>query len=232
MKGLFVFYLFFYAGLLFAADEIVAGKRYTREEAGLFSDLELYAKVAINKRVLSVYKTKGEGREDYLYNINRLVLLEDDKGNYLDGYGLVLRLIEYASLVTPQACILFVGTGDLPPIIRLMYIDEFSDKFVFFPALHRYIGDVCLSDGQIYFSVEAGGNSIYRIDIASGFEFSYSGYFPNADLYEIIDDGNKIIAFSYEDKQYILQGDVILPAGKQYVLVDNMKRFSDFLIQK
>jgi hypothetical protein len=232
MKRLFVFYVFFYAGLLFAADEIVAGKRYTQNEAGLFSDLELYAKVAINKRVLSVYKTKGEGRDDYLYNINRLVLLEDDKENYLDGYGLVLRLIEYASLVTPQACILHVGSGDQRPIRRLMYIDEFSDKFIFFPAFHRYIGDVCLSDGQIYFSVEAGGNSIYRIDIASGLEFNYPGYFPNVDLYEIVDDGNKIIVFSYEDKQYILQRDIILPAGKQYVLVDDKRRLSDFLIQK
>jgi hypothetical protein len=127
--------------------------------------------------------------------------LEDDKGNYLDGYGLALRLIDYASLVTPQACILFVVTGDLPPYRCLMYIDEVSDKFIFFPAFHRYIGDVCLSGGQIYFSVEAGANSIYRIDIASGLEFNYPEFFPNVDLYEIIDNGNKIIVFSYEDKQ-------------------------------
>jgi hypothetical protein len=230
MKRLFVFCLFFYAGLLFAADEIVVVKRYTQDELALFSDLELWAKVAINKRVLFVYKTKGEYRAG-LPNINRIVLLEDEKGNYLDAYGLIPRQIVYSSLVTAQACVMQVRFAE-QPINCLMYIDESSDKFVFFPALHRYIGDVCLSDGQIYFSVEAGGNSIYRIDIASGLEFNFPGYFPNADLYEIIDDGEKIIVFSYEGKQYILKRDIILPATKQYNLVNDKKRLRDFLVKK
>jgi hypothetical protein len=221
-----------YGGLLFAADQIVVGKRYTQEELGLLSELEVYAKISINKRNLIIYKKKTR-RDDLaeFLNIERIILLEDDKGNYLDGYGLFLHWsIEACSLVTSQACVAQVRF-DEKPVTCLLYIDEFSEKITFFPAEHRYIGDVCLSNGQIYYSVEAGGDSIWRIDIASGLEFYFSGYFPNVDLYEIIDDGEKFIVFSDQDKQYILKGDIIIPASKRYVLINDRKRLRDFLIQ-
>jgi hypothetical protein len=118
------------------------------------------------------------------------------------------------------------------PYRCLMYVDEFSDKFTFFPAEHKYIGDICLSENKIYYSVEFGGDSIYRIDIATGETFNYSGYFPNVGLYEIIDNGNKTIVFLDQNKQYFLRGDIILPAEKQYDVVSDKKRLSDFLIKK
>jgi hypothetical protein len=228
----------FCVGLLFSADEIVVGKRYTKDELALFINLELYAKIAINSRVLSIYKIRDEGlsNRDRLYNIKRIILLEDDRENFLDSRGLIIvGNINYCTLITTQSIIMQVQFSpevkDLPHRC-LVYVDEFSNKFTFFPAEHKYIGDICLSENKIYYSVEFGGDSIYRIDIATGETFNYSGYFPNVDLYEIIDNGNKTIVFLDQNKQYFLRGDLILPAEKQYDVVSDKKRLSDFLIKK
>jgi hypothetical protein len=103
MRRSFVFLILFIfcVGLLFSADEIVVGKRYTKDELASFINLELYARITISSRILLVYKTKGEGLSDRIYNIKRLVILEDDKGNFLDGCGfIILPNIRFCTLVT------------------------------------------------------------------------------------------------------------------------------------
>jgi hypothetical protein len=236
MKGLFVFLILFVFcdGLLFSLDDIVVEKHYTKDELALFTNLEVYAKIVIKSRVILVYKTRGEGVSDLIYNVKRIILLEDDNGNFLDSWGLIIPgNIDYCTLVTIQSIIMQVQfSGEGMPILCLMYVDEFSDKFTFFPAVHKFIGDICLSENKIYFSVEFGGDSIYRIDIATGETFNYSGYFPNIGLYEIITDEKKTVVFIDNNKQYFLQGDRILLADKQYVVISDKKRLSDFLIKK
>jgi hypothetical protein len=81
--------------------------------------------------------------------------------------------------------------------MRFLYVDSESERIVFLPRNHRYIGDVCFSNGYIYYSTENDKTTIWRIKASTGQLDTFEGYYPNVELFEII-EGNKVFILMTE----------------------------------
>ena len=226
-------------------EEIEIGKTYTETEIATFTKLVPFIENTITNRTLSLYKLAYQNHLD----IEKIVTLRDKDGKLLDAIGLDYQdnTYEGSTLVTDTACVAFVKFdsasdiySDKYPHICFLYVDSESAEFKFFEHGQRWIDDICVSDGKIYYYNEA---SIRRIDIATGITFDYRvnyyGYY--VDLHEVTENGKKTVFINCGEgdddnarkiKQFVIDGDKIIPATKKYIFTDTRRSLSDYIVKQ
>jgi hypothetical protein len=176
---------------------------------------------------LIVYKINDGS--NWMHNVNKMVLLTDSEGKYLDAFGVQLPDNEFGdtTFVNNSACLITVQTDEVP-VLKFLYINSESDTILLLPRNNRFIAFVCISGDNIYYSTENDYTSVWRVSTKTGIIFTYPGYYPNVDLFEVKDNGVTFVYFSYEDQNFIINKDIMTPTSQNYA-VERKKQVGDYV---
>jgi hypothetical protein len=216
--------------LLFADEiKIEAGRRYSVAEFERFPRKYLSVEIPINNRRLLFYRIYDNMNREFRFRIDKIAVLQDESGNYLDIVGLNWpdNQIYDTTFIDDNNCVIAVQFDDVP-IMRFLWINYDSDRIIFFRRNNKFVGYLCYSEHYIYYSTENDYTSIWRIDTKMGIIFTYPVYYPNVELFEVDNDGNKNIFFIFNKQRCLIKGDTITKTDKIYPMTKH-KQVKDFV---
>ena len=227
MKKLFLLF-FFITGFLYA-EEIEIGKRYNETEIAKIDNLETFVEIKINKRIIIIYR-KNEGPKPSNSNENKIILLKDDNGIFLDAWGINLpnNRCNETTFIDNKVCVIAVTLQEVP-IMRFLYIDSVSKKIIFLPRNNKYVSSVVFSDHYIFYSTEYDNSSIWSVDVINGILNPYPGYYLISDIYKSTENEKEILFFIYKNETYIIDGYKIIQTKNTYK-ADEKKHVKDFIV--
>lgn len=235
MKRTMVFFILLTVVATAFSEEIVLGKHYTLQEVEALDGYTIMYDIPIIGRQLLILgkelpEEEKSRREDF--DANKMVVLNDSKGNFLDALGIFfVDNTPNNSTFVNETSICFHAKFSESRINRFVYVNQFSDSISFFDA-YPLLGYIMTTNDYIIYSMEHVDEPIKRISIATGETLSYVGYRPNARLNPLIDD-QYIAYLDYSELwddglQFVLTDTEMLKAEKHYPPV-TVLRFKDFL---
>ncbi len=212
------------------SNEIVPGDRYTQPQFEAMNNLQLFARVPLGKKILSIYGTLGD--EYGQFHEHKLAVLTAIEGTFFDAVGIRLydNMLTFPTIVTETACCVHLW-NEKEKTHQFLYVNYDSVIMSFYPVKDKYIADTCLTEKYIYYSTEMGFTTIRRISLETGALYNYLGYFPGVDLFEVSRNGKFLIWFTYENKYFYLDEDNVVLTTDMYS-PQPKKQLRDYLVSE
>ncbi|MDL2229974.1 hypothetical protein LJC14_06975, partial [Treponema sp. OttesenSCG-928-L16] len=203
-------------------------KHYSQDDVYQMENLKIFARISIKNRIINIYFIEIEGIKLFL-NVNKLILVEDSDGNFLDALGVILphNKIAETTFINDNTCVLSI-TLEKVPILGFLYISSDSEEILLLPRNNKFVASVCVLGNYIYYSTENDYSSLWRVDVRTGILYSYPVYYPNVDLYISLYNGVNTIFFTYNNKNFIIRNDSIIQVHESFTLERN-KQLRDYL---
>jgi hypothetical protein len=103
--------------LLFSDErKIEAGRRYSIAEFEQFPDKYFFVEIPINNRRLGFYRIYDNASREFRFRIDKIVVLQDESGNYLDIVGINWpdNEIYNTTFIDDNNCVVKVQFDDVP----------------------------------------------------------------------------------------------------------------------
>ena len=197
MKRILILLIFFICSILYAE-----------------STLNTFFSVSLHENKIELLgRKKGERK----FEDNKILLIKDKEEKILDEINIFFPDTSYrGSVLVSDDAVAFRVTIREPYRNCFIYTNSSLNKFDFYDCTKWVADGILLKDYNIY-STEFDNDTIKRIDLNTKEMYSYEGYFPNVNIYEVSDE-DILGVFEYDGIWYEIYNNIIKKSIKKYVV--------------